>query len=105
MLHEHAEATDLVGLERARNQIMVRSLCAQEVPSERMELAALDLFAFGRVRSRDELMAGIAAVGPEDVRAAFARMLAGGAAAALAGKIPKGVEKWIAPLLAGGKTQ
>ena len=62
LLREHAEATDPVGLERARNQIMVRSLCAQEVPSQRLEIAALDLFAFGRVRSREELMAGIAAV-------------------------------------------
>ena len=58
-------ATDPVGLERARNQILVRSLCAQEVPSQRLEVAALDLFAFGRVRSRDELMAGIAAVDAE----------------------------------------
>ena len=64
LLREHAEATDPVGLERARNQIMVRSLCAQEVPSQRLEIAALDLFAFGRVRSREELMAGIAAVTP-----------------------------------------
>ena len=73
LLREHAEATDPVGLERARNQIMVRSLCAQEVPSQRLEIAALDLFAFGRVRSRAELMAGIEAVtsgpGARDVRA------------------------------------
>ena len=101
LLREHAAATDPVGLERARNQIMVRSLCAQEVPSQRMEIAALDLFAFDRVRSRDELMAGIAAVGPAEVRDAFARMVGAGAAVALAGKIPSGVEERGARLLAG----
>jgi predicted Zn-dependent peptidase len=96
LLREHAEATDPVGLERARNQIMVRTLCAQEVPSQRMEIAALDLFAFGRVRSREELMAGIAAVTPIQVRESFARMLGAGAAVALAGKIAKGVEERVA---------
>jgi predicted Zn-dependent peptidase len=100
LLHEHVAATDPVGLERARNQIMVRSLCAQEVPAQRLEVAALDLFAFGRVRSREELMAGIAAVGPDEVREAFARMLGAGPAAALAGKIAKGVEERVARLVA-----
>ena len=100
LLREHVEATDPVGLERARNQIMVRSLCAQEAPAQRLEVAALDLFAFGRVRSRDELMAGIAAVSPGEVREAFARMLGAGAAVALAGKIAKGVEERVAPLVA-----
>jgi len=100
LLREHAEATDPVGLERARNQIMVRSLCAHEVPSQRLEIAALDLFAFGRVRSREELMAGIAGVSPVQVREAFARMLGAGAAVALAGRIPKGVEERVAQLVA-----
>ena len=100
LLREHAEATDPVGLERARNQIMVRSLCAQEVPSQRLEIAALDLFAFGRVRSREELMAGIAAVSPAQVREAFARMLDAGAAVALAGKIAKARER-VARLIGG----
>ena len=100
LLREHAEATDAVGLERAHNQIIVRDLRAQEVPSQRLEIAALDLFAFGRIRSRDELMAGIAAVSPVEVREAFARMLGAGAAVALAGKIPKGVEERVARLVA-----
>jgi predicted Zn-dependent peptidase len=100
LLREHVEATDPVGLERARNQIMVRSLCAQEVLSQRLEVAALDLFAFGRVRSREELMAGIAAVSPAQVRESFSRMLGAGAAVALAGKIAKGVEERVAPLVA-----
>ena len=100
LLREHAEVTDPVGLERARNQIMVRSLCAQEVPSQRMEVAALDLFTFGRVRAREELMAGIAAVSPGQVREAFARMLEAGAAVALAGKVPRATEERVARLVA-----
>jgi predicted Zn-dependent peptidase len=100
LLRGHAESVDPVGLERARNQIIVRSLCAHEVPSQRMEIAALDLFAFGRVRSREELLSGIAAVTPAEVRDAFAQMLEAGAAVALAGKIARGVEERIAALVA-----
>jgi predicted Zn-dependent peptidase len=100
LLREHTESTDPVGLERARNQIMVRSLCAQEVPSQRLEFAALDLFAFGRARSREELMASVAAVTPTQVREAFVRMLGAGAAVALAGSLPKGVEERAAQLVA-----
>jgi predicted Zn-dependent peptidase len=100
LLREHARATDPVALERARNQIMVRSLCAQEVPSQRIYIAALDLFSFDLVHSREELIAGVAAVTPVQVREAFARMLAGGAAVALAGKIAKGVEERVAGLVA-----
>ena len=99
LLLEHVDATDPVGLDRARNQILVRSLCAQEVPSQRLEAAALDLFALGRVRSRDELMDGIVAVGANEVRGAFARMLGAGAAVALAGKIPRAAEVRLAPLM------
>ena len=100
LLREHAAATDPVGLERARNQIMVRSLSAQEIPSQRLEAAALDLFAFGYVRSREELMADIAAVSPVQVCEAFERMLGADAAVALTGKIANGVEKRVAGLVA-----
>ncbi|MFO1197706.1 MAG: pitrilysin family protein [Burkholderiaceae bacterium] len=92
MLDEHVAAVDAVGLERARNQIAVRNLCAREVPAQRLELAALDLFALGRVRSRTELLAGIDAVGPAQVRAAFAGMLEAGAAVGLAGKFGRADE-------------
>jgi predicted Zn-dependent peptidase len=100
LLREQVEATDPVGLERARNQIAVRSLCAQEVPAQRLELAALDLFALGRVRPREEILADIAAVTPSQVRGAFAQMLDAGAAVALAGKFAKGEEERVARLLA-----
>jgi len=60
-------------------------LCAREVPEKHLEAAALDLFALGRVRSREELQAGIAAVRPAQLRAAFACMLDARAAIAIAG--------------------
>jgi predicted Zn-dependent peptidase len=99
LLREHAETTDRVGLERARNQAEVRSLCAQEVPEKRLEMAAADLFALGRVRSREEVQDRIAAVRPAQVRDAFARMLDAGAAAGIAGRVPGGADEHVAPLV------
>ena len=92
-------------LERARNQIAVRRLGAQEVPAQLPEHAALDLFALGRVRPRDELLADIAAVTPLQVRGAFAQMLDAGAAVGLAGRIAGGEEERAAPLLARHATE
>ena len=100
LLREQVSATDAVGLERARNQIVVRGLHAREAPEQRLELAALDVFALGRIRTCEELIDGIAAVGPDRVREAFARMLAAGAAVGLAGRIPKAADQRIAELIA-----
>jgi predicted Zn-dependent peptidase len=99
LLRQHVEATDRVGLERARNQVAVRTLCEREAPVQRLELAALDLFVLGRVRSREELLASIAAVSPAQVREAFARMLDAGAAVGTAGKIVKGEAQRVARLV------
>jgi predicted Zn-dependent peptidase len=99
LLREHTMSIDPVGLERARNQIIVRGLCAQEVPTQRLEAAALDLFTFGRVREREEVMAGFAAVSSDQVREAFARMQNAGAAVALAGSIGKGAPERIARIV------
>ena len=63
-------------LERAKKQIAVRTLRAEERPTRRLEDAALDLFVHGRVRSRAELLARAEAVDAEAVRAVFAGMLA-----------------------------
>ncbi len=94
LLHEQAQATDAVGLARARNQIAVRTVRDHENAERRMELAALDLFALGRIRNCDERLAGIGAVQADAVRAAFAGMLAAGGAVALAGKFaPAAVER------------
>ena len=76
-----------VDLERARNQIAVRRLRAQERPVRRVEDAALDLFVHGRVRSPEELCERVEAVSADQVREAFARMLAAPPVLAIAGKL------------------
>ena len=73
LLEAQAEAIAPAELERAKRQIAVRTLRAQERPSRRLEDAALDLFVHGRVRSRAELLARVDAVRGDDVRAVFGR--------------------------------
>jgi predicted Zn-dependent peptidase len=90
LLREHAEAIAPVDLERARNQIAVRTLRALERPARRLEDAALDVYVHGRVRSRAELMERVEAVDAEDVRGAFERMLSQRAAIAIAGSVRPG---------------
>jgi predicted Zn-dependent peptidase len=91
LLAEHAHGVDAVGMERARNQIAVRTLRSQERPSRRLEDAAQDLFVHGRVRSRAELLQGVEAVTAADVREAFGRMLEQRASVAVAGAVARGV--------------
>lgn len=87
LVRQRIGKTDRVALQRARNQAGVRILSTHEEPARRLELAALDLYALGRVRSREELLAGIAAVTPGQVRAAFAQMLDARPAIGIAGRI------------------
>jgi predicted Zn-dependent peptidase len=95
LLAEHAGHVDVVALERARNQIAVRTLRSQEKPFRRLEEAAQDLYVHGRARPRAELMDRVWALSGDDVRAAFERMLGSGAAVAIAGKVPPGAkERW-----------
>jgi len=101
LLREHAEAAGPVSLERARNQVVVRTLTAHEDPAQRLEVAALDLFAFGRIRSSEELIARFMAVTCAQVREALSRMLGAGAAVALAGKVAKGAKERVAERMAG----
>ena len=96
LLAAHARSIDAVGLERARNQIAVRNLGAQERPFRRIEDAAQDLFVFGRVRSRAELAARIDAVTADQVREVFGRMLAAPAALAVAGSLRAGARERLA---------
>jgi predicted Zn-dependent peptidase len=106
LLRAHADSTDTVGLQRARNQILVRSLRAHERPARRLEAAAMDLLALGRVRSRAEVDAAMQAVTARQVRDAFAAMLASGASIAIAGKVRRGlndsVRELAGPLLCAG---
>lgn len=91
LLEAQAGSIDAAGLERARNLIAVRRLRAWERASRRLEDAALDLLALGRVRPRAEIAARIEAVTAAEVGDAFARMLAARPAVAIAGKLRKGV--------------
>jgi predicted Zn-dependent peptidase len=100
LLRAHAETVGPVDLERARNQIAVRTLRALERPSRRLEDAALDLFVHGRVRSRAELMERVLDVGAADVRTAFQRMLSRPASVAIAGSVRKGDAERVARLMA-----
>ncbi|HZV92817.1 MAG TPA: pitrilysin family protein [Caldimonas sp.] len=90
LLEAQAGHVDPVGLERAKNQIAVRRLRAWERPARRLEDAALDLLALGRVRSRDEMAERIEAVDAAQVRDAFTQMLLRPEAIAIAGRIRKG---------------
>ena len=96
LLHQHSEIIAPVDLERARNQLTVRTLFAQEASEERLEQDAVDLFALERIRSQEELLTGIAGISSHQVREAFIRMLDARAAVGLAGKVGKGVEERIA---------
>ena len=88
LLRQQVQATDAVGLERARNQLTVRALRALEQPARRLEAAAQDLFTFGRLRDPREELARLQAVTAHELRAVFERMLASPAALALAGSVP-----------------
>jgi predicted Zn-dependent peptidase len=90
LLAAQAETIAPVDLERAQNQIAVRTLRAQEHPAQRLEDAVLDLFALGRVRARAEVMERVHAVTATQVRSEFERMLGMRAAIAMAGQVPKG---------------
>jgi predicted Zn-dependent peptidase len=101
LLIEHTERIDRVALERARNQLAVRSVRAHERPTQRLENAAQDLFLWGRVRPRAELTARFQSVTPAQLRAAFRRMLDAGPSVAVAGRVGKAAPERFMELLAG----
>ncbi|MDY0744571.1 pitrilysin family protein [Paucibacter sp. R3-3] len=89
LLQRHAEeAIDPVGLERARQQLIVRTLRAQEQPTRRIEAAAQDLFRFGRLRDAGQWLDELRAVSADEVQAVFRRMRGERAAVAFAGSVP-----------------
>jgi predicted Zn-dependent peptidase len=99
LLAVQARGIQPVDLERARKQLAVRSLAAQEQPFRRLEDAAQDLFMLGRVRSRGELQQRLQAVTAGEVRDAFERMLAQKVAVALAGRVRRGITERVGALL------
>jgi predicted Zn-dependent peptidase len=100
LLRQHAEHIDEEGLARARNQISVRVLRAQEQPAKRMEVAAQELFTFGRLREPGEWLARLQAVDAAQVQRVFQRMLASRAAVGLAGSVPARLKERAAELYA-----
>jgi predicted Zn-dependent peptidase len=102
LLLAHAERIDAQALQRAQRQIVVRHLRDLERPSRRLESAALDLLALGRVRPAAQALQALQEVSAGQVRDAFAGMLRAGAAIAVAGKLPRaldgGLRQWTAPL-------
>jgi len=99
-----AEAVDPIHLARARRQLTVRRLRDLERPARRLESAAMDLFALGRVRSPQERLAAVAAVDAPRLLQAFESMKQAGAAVALTGQLRRGDGERsrvaLAPLLA-----
>ncbi|MEP7281608.1 MAG: pitrilysin family protein, partial [Rubrivivax sp.] len=102
LLRAQAEAdADPVTLERARNQLAVRWLRAHEKPARRLEAAALDLFALGRVRALAERLERLQAVDADAVRATFEHwQRRTPPAVALAGKLVRGVSERVRAALA-----
>jgi len=90
LIARHAGHIDADDLARARHQLRVKQLRTQERALRRVEEAALDLFAFGRVRSADERAAALDAVSAADVRAVFARLLEAGPSLAVTGAVKRG---------------
>jgi predicted Zn-dependent peptidase len=99
LLLQHAERIDPVALERAHNQIAVRDLRTQERPFRRLEEAVQQLAVLGQMRSPAEQRERVQAVGADQVRATFARMLAQSPAVAVVGKLrPGAAERFVARL-------
>jgi predicted Zn-dependent peptidase len=89
LLLRHAGEVPAAELERARALLAVRRLHDEERPMVRIERAALDLFALGRVRPAAERDAADAEVTTAAVRDALQRALAGGLAVAVGGSLPR----------------
>ena len=100
LLRAQAEAIDPVDLDRARNQIAVRRLHDAEKPLRRLEDAALEAFVRGRLRPPGETLARMHAVSADEVREAFARMLAAGPSAAIVGSVRRGTGERARDILA-----
>ncbi len=101
LLRAQARGVDAVQLERARNQITVRSLRSQEQPFRRVEEAALDLLVHGRVRPRAQMLARVRRVSAKRLAQAFEQMLAQPVAAAVTGRLPRGARERVEKKLRG----
>jgi len=100
LMRSLAQRVDPVDLERARNQVIVRLLRHDERVAQRLEDAALDVFALQRARSVGERLQHAREVSGEQVRAAFQRMLAAGASVAVTGSVGRAATRRIDEALA-----
>jgi len=101
LLRDQAAHTDPVALERARNQILVRTLRDQEHPARLLEAAAQDLFCLGRLRDPQLDAERLQAITADAVQTVFIGMLASRPAVALAGSVPARARERAAALAAG----
>jgi predicted Zn-dependent peptidase len=100
LMRGQAERVETVDLERARNQVIVRLLRHDERVTQRLEDAALDLFALQCVRSVAERLAQVREVSGSQVRMAFQRMLDAGASVAITGSVGRGASRRVEAALA-----
>ena len=89
LLREHAGRIDPGDLMRARRQLEVQQLLANDKPLRRIEDAALDLFAHGQLRSNEERLRALERAPEEAVRAVFERLLHAGLSLALTGTLQR----------------
>ena len=93
------ERVDAVDLERARNQVIVRLLRHDERLAQRLEDAALDLFALQRARGVAERLQQVRALSAAAVRSAFERMVGAGPSVAVTGSTGRGASRRIDEVL------
>ncbi|MBP6898842.1 MAG: insulinase family protein [Burkholderiaceae bacterium] len=93
LLAAQAERIAPIDLERGRNQLLVRRLRQLEEPGRRLEAAALDLFVHGRVRAQADWREALQALDAPALQRSFEQMLAGGAALAVSGRVPRGASE------------
>ena len=87
LLLAHAQHIAPEELARAKRQLAVRRLRAQDKPLRRIEEAALDLFAHGRLHSPAERLAAIEDTSATAVRRVFEQMLGAGLSLAITGEL------------------
>jgi predicted Zn-dependent peptidase len=86
LLRAQATTIDPVHLERAKNQLTVSRVRAEERTYATMERAVEELFASGTVTPMGEALAMIDDIAADEVRSVFERMLANPPALAITGK-------------------
>jgi predicted Zn-dependent peptidase len=86
LLREQARGIDPVHLERAKNQLAVSRVRASERSYATMERAVEELFVHGAATAPQDTISMIEAIGADEVRAVFERMLQAPPALAITGK-------------------